>query len=147
MRASARESAQRAGGARCARAPPPSILGYYSSHILPWARPPSDRAGAASVASLSTLAAGFGGKLGMLGKTALLIGYALTALASGNRSQLAILREAALRTRYALTALAPCFNRESAVLRETPFLVGHCLAAHAGNLSLPLGVHRGKTTM
>src|SRR6516164_29538 len=131
---------QRGRRAHCARAAAFPSVGDFSQ-FLPWAIPPSARAGAASVARLSTLAARFGRKLRMLGKATLLIGYALTAFASGDRSQLAILREAALGARYALAALAAGFRREPPILRETAFLIRHCLATHAGDLALPLGVH------
>ena len=42
--------------------------------------------------------------------------------------------------------LRPASTAKLASLRETALLVGHSLAAHAGDLPLPLGIHGGKTS-
>src|ERR1700691_1458766 len=84
----------------------------------------------ASVACLSALSAGFGGKLRGLREAARLLRYAVPAVAAGRGAKRAILREAALRAWHALPTFAACLSGKSPILRETTLLVGHGLTAH-----------------
>src|SRR5690348_17004109 len=121
--------------------------GSVPSRGLLGPRIPVRFASTASMACLPTLATGLGGELRILRETAFLVRDALPAFAAGGGGKLAILRETAFRAGYALPALAAGLGGEPPILRETTLLVRHGLTAHAGDLALPLRIHRGESTV
>src|SRR5579864_3521039 len=107
----------------------------------------SGRTRSSAVARLPALASGLRRQIRVLREAALLIRHTLAALAARYRGQFTILREAALGARHALPALTPRLGRQAPVLREAALLVRNGLAAHARNLTLPLGIHRCEAAM